>query len=472
MGSSVRWLGSAFLAALLAASCSQAPVRPAAADEAFLDDLEERTFRFFWERANPANGLVPDRWPTPSFSSIAAVGFGLTALPIGVERGYVERAAAAERALVTLRFFASAPQGPEPAGRTGHRGFFYHFVDMETGRRFERVELSSIDTTLFLAGALTCQRYFDRDTPAEREIRELADALYRAVDWSFLLVRPPLVAMGWTPEEGFHGWDWKGYDEAMLLYLLALGSPTHPIDPAAWKAYHASSRFETFEGEEHFNFSPLFGHHYTQAWVDFRGLRDGELGARGLDYFENTRRATLAQHRYAVANPGGFVGYGADHWGLTACDGPFDGELEIAGRKRTFRTYAARGASTLYVLDDGTISPSAAAGSMPFAPELVLPALRAMKERHGEPLYGRYGFLDAFNPTLAVPAPLRHGRVIEGVGWYDTDYLGIDQGILLVMLENHRSGLVWRLMRESPYLVAGLERAGFQGGWLAARKPR
>ncbi|MGZ8833295.1 MAG: glucoamylase family protein, partial [Thermoanaerobaculia bacterium] len=210
------------------------------ADPAQLDDLERRTFDFFWQTANPQNGLVPDRWPTPSFSSIAAVGFGLTAYGIGAERGYVTREEAAQRVLTTLQFFLNAPAGPEAAGKSGYKGFFYHFLDMQTGARFKDVELSTIDTTLLLAGALFCQSYFDRDNPAEIAIRDAAEQLYRNADWTFFLARPPLISMGWTPEHGLHDWDWHGYNEAMILEILALGSPTHPVDPASWKAYTAT----------------------------------------------------------------------------------------------------------------------------------------------------------------------------------------------------------------------------------------
>ncbi|HEX8098692.1 MAG TPA: Tat pathway signal protein, partial [Actinomycetota bacterium] len=195
------------------------------ADRTLLDDLEERTFHYFWDLADSNTGLIPDRWPTPSFSSVAAVGFGLTAYTIGAERGWVTREAARERVRHTLQFLLDAPQGPAPTGMTGYKGFFYHFLDMETGRRFETVELSTIDTTLLMAGVLTCQSYFDRDDPGEASIRDLAERLYRRIDWTWIQPRAPLVAMGWTPERGFHTYDWRGLNEAMILYILALGSP-------------------------------------------------------------------------------------------------------------------------------------------------------------------------------------------------------------------------------------------------------
>lgn len=432
-----------------------------------LDDLHARTFRFFWDTANPKNGLVPDRYPTPSFSSVAAVGFALTAYPIGVERGYVDRDAARQRVLTTLRFLRDAPQGPEARGNTGYKGFFYHFLDMETGERFERTELSTVDTALLLAGVLFCQTYFDRDHPDEVAIRALADDIYARVDWRWAQVRPPSIGHGWTPEGGHLAYDWRGYNEAMLVYLLALGSPTHAVEPDAWTAWTSGydDDWGTYHsGQEHLGFAPHFGHQYTHAWVDFRGIKDAYTRSRGIDYFENSRRATYAQRAYAMENPGRFKGYGEHVWGLTACDGPANVEIDDQGEPRVFRTYAARG---MGVNDDGTLAPTAAAASIPFAPEIAIPAVREMHRRYGEHIYARYGFVDAFNPSFEFDVPVAHGRVIPGVGWVDRDYLGIDQGPILLMLENHHSAMIWKRMRQNPYLRKGLERAGFSGGWLA-----
>jgi len=437
----------------------------------FLDELQARTFAFFWDLANPTNGLVPDRWPDgvlPDFCSIAAVGFGLTAYPIGVQRGFITREEARDRVLATLRFFANAPQGPEPTGKAGHKGFFYHFINMKTGARYAQdVELSSIDTSLLLAGVLACQTYFDSADPGEAEIRTLADALYRAADWGFLQPRPPLVSMGWTPEHGLHNLDWRGYDEAMILYVLALGSPTHPVSPQAWAEYTSTYVWAPWYGQEYVAFSPLFGHQFTQVWVDCRGIRDDYMRGKGIDYFENTRRAVYAQRAYATANPMGWVGYGEDIWGVTACDGPADVTLPVNGTPRRFYTYAGRGVGATFVLDDGTIAPTAAASSIPFAPEIAIPAVKAMRERYGEYLYSTYGFFDAFNPTFTFDVTPGMGRIVPGVGWFGTDYLGLDQGPIVAMIENYRTGFVWSLMRKNPYIVNGLRRAGFTGGWLA-----
>lgn len=460
----------ASLAACTRARPTEPPVPAASPDDPFLAELEERTFRWFWETTNPANGLVPDRWPTKSFSSIAAVGFALAGYPVGAERGWVPRAEAAQRTLTTLRFLYQAPQGADATGVTGYHGFFYHFLDMQTGERFRTVELSTIDSSLLLAGILTAQSYFDGADSTETAVRAWADSIYRRVDWTWFQPRAPLVSMGWTPEQGFLAYDWRGYDEGMILYILALGSPTHPIDPAAWQAWTSTYRWGSFYDEEHVGFAPLFGHQYSHAFIDFRGIQDAYMKARGIDYFESARRATIAQRRYAIDNPNGWRGYGADLWGLTACDGPFDATLTIGGRRRQFFGYAARGADFTEVRDDGTIAPTAAGGSIAFTPDISLAALKAMRDRYGDRLYTSYGFLDSFNPTLtpdvAGATPLQNGKLYPDLGWVDGDYLGIDQGPILLMIENYRSGLIWKLMRRNPYVVTGLERAGFTGGWL------
>jgi hypothetical protein len=463
-----RGAAAGLVVAALACPGEPEPFPDPARAEAFLDTLQQRTFAFFWD-LTPPNGLSPDRWPTEAFSSIAAVGFGLTAYAVGVERGYVTRAEAARRVRATLEFFWTAPQGPEPAGVTGYQGFFYHFLDVPTGTRFGEVELSTIDTTLLLGGMLACREYFDDGTPDEVAIRALADSIYQRVDWTWAQARPPTVSMGWHPETGFIDADWKGYNEAMLLYVLALGSPTHPVEPAAWDAWVATYRWGSWYDQPHLTFAPLFGHQYSHVWIDFREIRDAYMRSRGLDYFENSRRATYAQQAYAVANPGGWRGYGRDVWGLTAADGPGTFTAEVNGAPRQFHGYWARGAAPGDIRDDGTIAPTAAGGSVPFAPEIAIPALIAMRQTYGDHLFSTYGFLDAFNPTLTSDAPIETGHRDPELGWVDTDYLGIDQGPILLMVENHRTGLVWELMKRSPYIVTGLCRAGFRGGWLEGR---
>ncbi len=448
-----------------------APAAAPAAPAALLSDIHRRTFDYFWQTTDAATGLVRDRYPADSPSSIAAIGFGLTSYGIGAERGYITRQQAAQRVLTTLRFLAALPQGPEPTGRAGYRGFFYHFLDIPSGLRTGTNELSTVDTTLLMAGVLFCREYFDGQSAEEAQIRKLADELYRRVEWTWAQARPPAIALGWHPETGFIAYDWRGYNEAILVYVLALGSPTHPISVDAWREWAASydKSWGTLHGQSHLTFGPLFGHQYSHIWLDLRGIRDRELGERrGLDYFENSRRAVYSQRAYAIANPLGWRDYSENVWGLTASDGPIDLDLPYRGELRRFRTYAARGVSLdpAHNYDDGTIAPTAALGSLPFAPEIVIPAVTEMHRRYGHEIYGKYGFFDAFNPSFDYPVPLRHGRLAPGLGWVDTDYLGIDQGPIITMIENHETELVWRVMRRNPYVRKGLERAGFTGGWL------
>jgi hypothetical protein len=442
----------------------------------FLSDLERRTFAFFWDQANPGNGLMPDHWPpnTESFSSIAATGFALTAYGIGVKRGYITRKAAADRTLATLRFLNARGTGPGHS-QTTHKGFYYHFLHRQSGKRTGHGDLSTMDTALLMAGVLFAQSYYDRDTPEEHRIRKLAAALYRRVDWPWAQHHSPLISIGWTPGGGFNKLDWSGYSEAMLVYILALGSPTHPVGRNAWRAWCAGYQhaWRRFNGQKQLNFAPLFGQQYSEAWIDFRGIQDAFMRRHDLDYFENSRRATYGQRAYAIDNPKQWHSYGKHVWGLTASlgpgpttqkDGPKDGY-----KRRTFHGYAARGVSRKHLVDDGTITPAAAGGSIAFAPRIVIPALETMYKRYGQYIYGRYGFFDAFNRSFrAKKAKPNTGRAIPGFGWVADEYLGIDQGAILLMLENYRSGFVWRVMRRNPYIRRGLKRAGFAGGWLDA----
>jgi hypothetical protein len=469
-----HFLGSGGLALVgLASGGMAAPrrrTRPKAViapQEPLIGDLQRRTFQYFWDTTDAATGLAPDRWPTPSFASIAATGFALTAYPIGVVNGWITRDQARARTLATLRFFANAPQGPAPSGTAGHKGFFYHFLDMQSGTRFRQTELSTIDTALLLGGVLFAQSWFDSDHPGEAQIRALAEQIYAAVDWTWFTPRAPFVSMGWHPERGYIPSDWDIYNESLMMYLLALGSPTHPLPAETWNAWTERFALAWSDrwGEPHLAFPPMFGHQYSQTWVDFRGIRDRFIASKGIDYFENSRRATYGQRAYAIANPGKFAGYGADCWGLTACDGPGDFKLTVDEVPRSFFSYSARGPDDR---DDGTIAPTAALGSIAFAPEIVLPAAGALHQRYGRGIYQRYGFIDAFNPTLTTARQdMRHGHVDPGIGWIDHDYIGIDQGPIVAMIENRRTGLIWRTMHRNPHLRRGLQRAGFTGGWLA-----
>ena len=476
------------VAATILASCATVPPPPAQSlpvvsnADAFSEDLTRRTFDYFWETTDRQRCLAPDRWPSNPFSSIAATGFALTAFGIGAERGYVAREAAAQRTRDCLAFYWNAPQGPQPTGVTGYKGFFYHFLKNDDGTRYRTTELSTVDTALLLGGVLFAQSYFDRGTPTEREIRDLAEKIYRRVDWTFAkrdltgtaaknLRNSHGIAMGWHPEEGFGTHDWVGYNEGMLIYILALGSPTHPVGKDAWDkgwAADLEKDWGTYYGQQHLQFEPLFGHQYSHVWVDFRDIQDEFMRGKGIDYFENSRRATLSQRAYGAANPNKWVGYSGDVWGWTASDGPGGfRDLVVNGQARRFMGYSARGVSSERVVDDGTIVPTAAGGSIPFAPEVAIPALMSMKAKYGERLYTRYGFKDSFNPSFTFAnLPSRSGTVDAQVGWIARDHLGIDQGPILAMMENHRSRLVWRVMRKNPHIRQGLKRIGFRGGWL------
>ncbi len=454
-----------------------APYQATPAESAFLDSLEQRTFQWFWDTTGPTNGLTPDRWPTRTFSSIAAVGFGLTAYVIGADHGWISRSAARDRVLTTLRFFVNAPQGATSTGVSGYKGFFYHFLYLDTGLRYKDVELSTIDTGLLLMGVLSCREYFNGSDAADSTVRALADTLYFRTDWQWATNGQPSLSMGWRPEpmphedaNGFITSRWVGYNEGMLLYALALGSPTHPLGPDAWQAWTSTYKWDRFQDQYYVQFAPLFAHQYSHVWIDFRGIQDAYMRGRGIDYFENSRRATLAQRAYAAANPNGWRGYGTNTWGLTASDGPLDSSFVAGGRQRQFHTYWARGAGAEEVADDGTIAPTAAGGSIAFAPEVAIPALRAMRDAYGDAIFNQYGFVDSFNPTLTdATLHVSQGRIVSSVGWFDTDQLGIDQGPIIAMIENYRTGLVWRLMRQDPYIARGLCRAGFTGGWLVGR---
>lgn len=433
-------------------------------------DIERRTFQFFWDTSNELNGMTPDRYPSRPFASVASVGFALTAYPIGIENGWVSRTQAVDRTLATLKFLYGLKQGKQDKGTAGYKGFYYHFLDMQTGERYNSwVELSSVDTSLLLMGVLFAQSYYDADEPREKEIRDLAEKIYRRVDWSFLQENKPLISMGWFPESGVIKHDWKGYNEGMLVYLLALGSPTHPVDPDAWQVWTRTYNdvWGVFQDQEYLAGGPMFWHQYTHVWVDFRGIQDDYMREHGMDYFENSRRAAYAHRQYAINNPMKWKDYGENVWGLTASDGPQNTTQEYRGEQRQFRHYSARGVGLRDVFDDGTIAPTAAVASLPFAPEIVIPATEEMHKRYGDYLYSSYGFLDAFNPSFTYEIPIKTGRIVPGHGWVASDYIGIDQGPILTMIANYRNEFVWNVMKKNPHIRQGLERAGFRGGWLA-----
>jgi hypothetical protein len=425
--------------------------------DAELEKLQRDTFGYFLHETNPANGLVIDKtapdWP----SSIAATGLALACYPVSVERGFMSRAAAVERTLATLRFFWNSPQGPE-SDATGYQGFYYHFLDMQTGRRAWQCELSTVDTAFLLAGALTAAVYFDAATADEHEIHTLADALYRRADWVWAQDHGATVTHGWKPESGFLPYRWEGYDEALLLYILGLGSPTHPLPKRSYAAWTSTYRWEHWYGYDYLYAGPLFTHQLSHVWIDFRGIQDAVMRERGLDYFENSRRATYVQQQYAIHNPRRFKDYGPCCWGITASEGPGPGTITINGIERQVFDYVGRGVP--YGPDDGTLAPWALVASLPFAPDIVLPALHHCIHQAKMTEFNSYGFKASFNPS-------HPGHAGNPYGWWVSPWhYGLNQGPIILMIENYRTGLVWRLMRQCPYLATGLRRAGFANGWL------
>jgi len=315
-----------------------------------------------------------------------------------------------------------------------------------------------------MAGVLACQSYFDDENDkTEIEIRDVADQLYKRIDWQWFVYQgTKLISMGWHPESGFLKALWSGYNEGMIIYILALGSPTYPLTKESWIEWTKPYLWQKFMGYEHVNFGPLFGHQYSQMFVDFRGIQDDYMKTKGIDYFENSKRATLANRLYCAMNPYGFKGYTDKIWGLTACDGPADTKKYMNGREVSFMGYRARGAAADYLVDDGTIAPTSAGGSIPFAPEVCIEALRSMYEKYGELIYGEFGFKDAFNPSFVYNGNGEYG-------WTDNDYIGIDQGPIIIQLENYQSGLIWNILKRNKYIVEGLRKAGFTGGWLETK---
>jgi hypothetical protein len=401
-------------------------------DDQFLEYVQEVNFDYFWYLANPSNGLVPDRSAIGSACSIAAVGFGLSAIAIAVDHGWITRTQGVARVLTTLNTFLQGPQGPNASGMIGYNGWFYHFLDMNTAVRAS-AELSSIDTALLLAGVLDAKQYFNGADSDESAIRTAADAIFNRVDWNWMAQGTNVVSMGWYPTSGFISGNWIGYDEGMIIYCLGLGAPTNPLPANAWDAWTSGYTWATYYGLSFVPFPPLFGHQYSHSWIDFRHIGDAFMNSHNSSYFENSRRATLAQRSYCIANPFSRVGYNGIVWGLTACDGP-----PPSG-------YSARGAPPAQG-DDGTIAPTAAGGSIAFTPEYSVPTLRYFYSHYRPRIWTEYGFHDAFN---------------LGAQWVDTDELGIDQGPIVIMIENYRTQRVWRRFMQNDVVQRGLQRAGF-----------
>jgi hypothetical protein len=425
-GAGVSVLGLSPLSYLQARREQTAPTEPvlngknfSTSDDDLLDELEKASFRYFWGQAHPETGIVLDRNHardpiTNDVGSIAATGFGLTALCIGEKRKFVLRREAETRALNTLRFLWK--------GLPNHRGFFYHFANFTTGERLWDSEVSSVDTAILLCGVLTCREHF-----MHTEISELALEIFNRVDWNWLSEDTPILPHGWTPESGFLQYRWGDYSEMMMMYLLGLGSASHALPPEAWDAWKRTT-FE-YDGIRFIgSFAPLFIHQYSQAWFDFRGKRD-----KYTDYFQNSIIATDVHRRFCLDMSAQFPDYSDDLWGITASDSE--------------KGYVAWGGPPATGPINGTVVPCAAAGSLPFMPEATMRVLRTIKNRYGTNAWTQFGFVDAFNPLN---------------NWYDTDVVGIDIGISMVMAENARSSFIWDTFMRNPEAQRGMERAGFK----------
>jgi len=412
------------------ASVASPPTTPPAAsakssllsleDDQLLDEMERANFLFFWEQANPQTGMVKDRANVRTtdnglVASIAATGFGLTALCIGAKREFVPRNDARNRVLATLRFlWKKLPT---------HRGFFYHFANINTGERVWDSEVSSVDTAILLCGLLTCRQFFEEHS----EVTNLAYEIFNRVDWSWLSEDTTLLPQGWTPEVGFLSYRWDYYSELMMMYLLGMGSLAHPLKPEAWDAWKRTI-FE-YDGLRYIgSFAPLFVHQYSQAWFDFRGKRD-----KYADYFENSRIATEVHRRFCLELATQFPDYGDDLWGITASDSQ--------------NGYVIWGGPPAMGPIDGTIVPAAPGGSLPFLPQATMRVLRNIKNRYGNEAWCKYGFVDAFNPPK---------------NWFDHDVVGIDTGITMVMAENLRTNFVWNTFMKNQEARRGMQKAGFQ----------
>ena len=468
-----------------------------------LNDLQREAWGYFERNVNPLNGLVADRAPLSGGlpdsipCSIAAVGFALACYPVAIERGFVRRNQASKLALNTLRFFCESEQS-RARDATGYRGFSYHFLDMKQGRRFplfKRCEISTIDTALLLAGALAAARYFDHDTSLERELRERAETLARRVDWHWALQgdevmgedegaastkqsaslesAPHAVSHGWTPERGFLRARWLGYNEALILYVLGLGSPSFALPVSSYEAWTETYRWKTIYNRDFLYCGSFFVHQFSHCWIDFKGIRDAPMSTHASDYFQNSHHATMIQHQYAKRNPRGFRDYDENNWGICAGDGPGEASRDEAHNKaangeaaqdeadrKPTRFYGYRARGVPFGVDDGTLAPWSTVAALPFAPSVVLPFIEhaAPKERAAMSTHG-----GAFNDLLLT----RNANFRKG--WRADQHFALALGPIVLMIENHRSGLLWELMRGSRHIENGLRRANFNGGWLDAQ---
>ena len=415
----------------------------------FLDTLQYYTFQYFVKEVNPENGLVKDKSTEDSPSSIAAEGFALPIWAIGVEKKWITREEAAKLTLNLFAFLINSEQSTK-VDATGYKGFYYHFLEMDNGRRWRDCELSTIDTAWLFAGIRFAMNYYTNDNLIEKSIRALGDSLTKRLDWDWW-TKPEsdkdyggTVTMGWRPENGFTEMSWIGFTEAHYLYILSAGTGYKNIDHAYDVWLRDYNWYAPYPNMEHAVFPPLFAYQWSSCFIDYKNVYDKYMLEKNVDYFENSRRAALSQWQYAIENPKDWKGYDSLTWGLTACEGPAD---EIPNLDRSiYSGYSERGPSFPFrnSWDDGTIAPTAAIASLPFAPEIVIPTIMNFKEKYGDKgLWGKYGFKDAFNPTL---------------NWFDNDYLGIDQGPIVIMIENFKTGFVWKYCMNDPVIKKGMEK--------------
>ncbi len=426
-------------------------------DAELLDRLQCAAWSYFPASTSTSTGLALDNSRANAPVSIASVGFALASCPVAVNRGWIGRTEGCAYCLKVLRFFRDSEQGDGPEA-TGYKGFYYHFLDQHSGKRIWRSELSMVDTALLIAGALMASQYFGGSDADEVELRALVRMLYERIEWNWAQDGHQTIWQGWKPECGFLHYGWEGYSEAMVLYALALGSPTHPVGDC-YEAWTSTYQWENIYDQDVLYAGPLFVHQFSHAWLDLRGIRDEFMRGKRSDYFENSRRTVLVQREYARRNPRGCGGFDEESWGLSAGDGPSDEQAQVSNETRRLFGYAARGVP--FGPDDGTLCPSAVLASVPFAPALATRCLRTMLRRHPE-ILNDDRLTSGFNPSLSD----------DGRAWVSPGHYGLDQGIVVLMLENHRSGLPWELMRGCVYVRDGLRRAGFGGGWLDAQVPR
>jgi hypothetical protein len=416
-------------------------------DQVLLDSIQHQTFLYFLNEYHPEMGIIKDRSTADSPASIAATGWSIPTYAVAVERKWMSREEATDRTLKTLQFFYNSRNNPDRA----YKGFYYHFLDMKEGKREWQCELSSIDTGLLMMGVIFARNYYDQDTPKEIEIRDLANKLLQNLDWSSFDMdeksnHPHTISMAWHPEKGTTNWGWHGYTEGLFLYILAAGTGIENPEQRYQGWLHTYEWKTPYEGLSHVVFPPLFGHQFSHVFIDFRGLSDPYLKAKGIDYFENSRRATLTQSAYCKENPKGWKGYDALTWGITATDGPGSAYNTDVYK---FEGYAGRGTSgkDFTVGEDGTLAPYGVLSSLPFTPELSLATIKNINQKMGSKIWGKYGYFDAFNETA---------------DWVASDFIGLDQGVMILMIENFRTGMVWNYVMKDTIIQNGLEKLNFE----------